>query len=95
MPIVFNRVFQDGYNLSLEECNNSTILFVEAFKSVMCQSVNIFHPIQDISDNMQFSDDIDTIAVINDDKQIEDSEIDTIRLQPVCNIKPDDTVKNK
>ena len=55
MPIVFNRVYQDGYDLGSEECINSTILLVEAFKSAMSQSVGQYHPLQELSDNMQFS----------------------------------------
>lgn len=97
MPIIFNRVFQEGYNLSSDECNNSTILFVEAFKSAMNQSVNIYHPLQDISDNMQFSEDVDTIAVTdNDELQLtKDYEVDTTGLQSMRHIKLDDAVKDK
>lgn len=94
MPIIFNRVYQDGYNLGIEECNNSTILFVEAFKSAMSQSVGAYHPLQEISNNMQFSEDIDDIAVTDDELLLtKENEIDNSGLQPVRYIKFDDSTE--
>ncbi len=91
MPIIFNRVLQDGYNLGSDVCNNSTILFVEAFKSAMCESVGSYHPLQEISNNMQFSEDIDdSIAVIEKER-----EIDITGLQPVRRIESDDAIKDR
>lgn len=94
MPIIFNRVYQDGYNLGTEECNNSTILFIEAFKSAMNKSVGGYHPLQEISDNMQFSDDVDGIAVKDELLLTKEDEIDNPGLQPVRYIKFDDATED-
>ena len=93
MPIIFNRVYQDGYNLGIEECNNSTILFIEAFKSAMNQSVGLYHPLQEISDNMQFGED----GIVTDDELIltKEDELDNSGLQPVRYIKLDDADENR
>lgn len=97
MPMVFGRVYQDGYNLSKEECNNSTILFVEAFKSALNKSVGLYHPLQDISDNMIFTEDVDGIIVTDNDELVlnKDNEIDITGLQPMCDIESDDSDENR
>ena len=64
MPIVLGRVYQDGYHLGKEECQNATILLVEAFKNAMYKSVGMIHPLSEISDNMLFTDDVNDVSIM-------------------------------
>lgn len=75
MPIIFGRVYQDGYNLGKDECQNSTILLVEAFKNAMYKSVGMEHPLSEISDNMIFAD-VSEVSITPKDATILDNDKD-------------------
>lgn len=74
MPIIFGRLKQDGYDLSKESCNNATILFIEAFKNGLYKSVDMYHPLQEISENMVFTNDVNDISIVSKESIIDNDE---------------------
>lgn len=78
MPAIFHKLFEDGYNLNQDECQNSIMLLMESLKNVMYKSVGMYHPLSELSNNLVFTDDVndvnlDTEVETSDDK---DNKID-------------------
>lgn len=78
MPIIFGRVYQDGYNLGNPECDKATILLIEAFKNVMYKSVGMTHPLSEISDNMVFTSEVNGINITPKDSILDNDKDDKV-----------------
>lgn len=46
MPILFQRAYDEGFDLTTEKCNYINSLFVESFRSALLMSVDIEHELQ-------------------------------------------------
>ena len=46
MPMLFQKAYDDGFDLTAEKCNYINSLFVEAFRSALLMSVDIKHELQ-------------------------------------------------
>lgn len=76
MPIIFGRVYQDGYNLGNPECDTATILLIAAFKNAMYKSVGMTHPLAEISDNMVFTSGENDVSITSKGGTILDNDED-------------------
>lgn len=50
MPILFQRAYDDGFDLTEEKCNYINSLFVEAFRAALLMSVDIEHELQNFAE---------------------------------------------
>ena len=49
MEYIAYKVGDEGFDISLDECNVDYIMACEALGSLMCKSVGVFHPMQEIA----------------------------------------------
>lgn len=49
---IFNRLYDEGFDLADEEYTKQTTLVVESLKSALYATVNIEHPLQHLSEKM-------------------------------------------
>lgn len=49
MPILFQRAYDEGFDLTDEKCNYINSLFVESFRSALLMSIGIDHELQDFA----------------------------------------------
>lgn len=54
---IFGMAYDMGFDLGTEETMKDSILFVEALKSALYKSVGIFHPFQDLANQVLSDDD--------------------------------------
>jgi hypothetical protein len=54
IPLIFNQLEIAGFDVSDQEINNSkdVTFIIEALRSVMCKYYEIYHPVQDIANNI-------------------------------------------
>jgi len=63
----FRILYDEGFNLSKDECVNSTAFMIEAFKSAIYHSVGIEHTLQEIANQvMLVTDDETSVDIIPD-----------------------------
>jgi len=68
LPLVFNNLELAGFNLEPENEDNNDInikdgtLIVESLRSLLCKYYGLYHPFQDIADNVFLDDDDLTIT---------------------------------
>lgn len=50
MPFVFQRCYEEGFDLSSEECIKSTGLFLDVFRSSLYKCAGMEHPLHQAAD---------------------------------------------
>ena len=50
------KVTDEGFDIMSDECEKSYIMLHQALKSLMCQSVGIYHQLQTLADELDPSD---------------------------------------
>jgi hypothetical protein len=66
---IFNRLYDEGFDLGEDNCTKHTALIIESMKSALCATVNIEHPLQQLSEKIfEFESDISkAVADINEE----------------------------
>lgn len=52
LAFVFQRCYEEGFNLGHEDCVKTTSMIVETMRSGLYKTVGIPHPMHDLSENM-------------------------------------------
>jgi hypothetical protein len=69
---VFNKLYDEGFDLSDDHCTKHTALIIESMKSALCATVNIDHPLQQLSDKIfEFESDIGKAVTITNEETLQ------------------------
>jgi hypothetical protein len=74
LSFVFNRCYDEGFNLHQDHCVKSTAMVVEALRSALYNAVQIAHPLQNAAESMFHSEEeamAQTENILNDDDEYE------------------------
>lgn len=70
---MFNRLYEEGFDLSDPECTKQTLLVIESMKSALCATVGISHPLQLLSDKIfQYDGEIETAVDDMNDESLQE-----------------------
>lgn len=71
---IFNRLYDEGFDLADDDCTKQTALVVESLKSALLATVNIHHPLQELSEKIfQYDGEVEkAVDEINEKRDIED-----------------------
>ncbi len=56
LAFVFQRCYDEGFDLGQDECMKSTALLVESFRAGLYNTVGIQHPLQHVADSVFVED---------------------------------------